>query len=119
MAFEAIIHKGYHQDPTIVASSDVLKMTTCNASSLFPNNSYMGTLEVNSPADLIVIDLDSPTTTPIINPESHLCHAVGREQVAMTIVNGSIVYHNGKFLTLDIESIKQETQRITDRLLSS
>ena len=119
MAFEAIIHKAHQMDPTIIDTSDILKMSTINASPLFPNNSYKGTLEVNSPADLIVIDFDSPATIPVIQPESHLCYAVGREQVTMTVVDGSIVYHDGRFLPLDIEKIKKETQKITDRLLSS
>ncbi len=92
-------------------------MTTCNASSLFPENSYSGTLEINTQADIVVIDLNSPSTTPIIDPVSHLCHAVGREQVVMTVVNGSILYHNGNFLTIDIDKVKKEAQRITDRLI--
>jgi len=118
MAFEVLIHKAVHKDPTIIKTEDVLRMTTCNASSLFPENSYSGTLEANTQADLVVIDLNSPSTTPIIDPVSHLVHAVGREQVVMTVVNGSILYHNGNFLTLDIEKIKKESQRVTDRLIN-
>ena len=119
MAFEALIHKAVHKDPTAVETSDVLRMTTCNASSLFPENSYSGTLEVNTQADMVVIDLDSPSTTPIIDPVSHLVHAVGREQVVMTVVNGSILYQNGNFLTLDIEKVKKEAQKATDRLITT
>ena len=117
MAFEVLIHKAIHQDPTIVNTADVIKMATCNAQPIFPNNSYVGTLEENTPADIVVIDLDSPNTTPVIDPVSHICHAVGREQVKMTVVDGSIVYHNGQFLTLDVNEVKNNAQRITDRLL--
>jgi 5-methylthioadenosine/S-adenosylhomocysteine deaminase len=119
MAFEALIHKAVHKDPTIIETADVIRMTTSNASSLFPENSYSGTLEANTQADIVVIDLNSPSTTPIIDPVSHLAHAVGREQVVMTVVNGSIVYHNGNFLTLDIEKVKKEAQRVTDRLIKN
>ena len=118
MAFEVLIHKGVHKDPTIVETADVLRMTTCNASSLFPENSYAGTLEVGTPADIVVVDLDSHTTTPIINPVSHLCHAVGREQVAMTVINGSILYHEGNFLTLDIKKVREEVQKTADRVIN-
>jgi len=119
MAFEVLIHKAVHKDPTIIGTADVLRMTTCNASSLFPEKSYSGTLEVNTQADMVVIDLDSPSTTPIIDPVSHLAHAVGREQVVMTVVNGSILYHNGNFLTLDINKVRKEAQRVTDRLINT
>ncbi|MHA1444987.1 MAG: amidohydrolase family protein [Candidatus Hodarchaeales archaeon] len=119
MAFEVLIHKAVHKDPTVIKTADVLRMTTSNASSLFPMNSYSGTLEVNTQADMVVIDLDSPSTTPIIDPVSHLAHAVGREQVVLTVVNGSILYHNGNFLTLNIDKVKKETQRITDRLINN
>ncbi|MCK4848540.1 MAG: amidohydrolase [Candidatus Heimdallarchaeota archaeon] len=119
MAFEVLIHKAVHKDPTVIETADVLRMTTSNASSLFPEKSYSGTLEVNTPADLVVIDLNSPSTTPIIDPVSHLCHAVGREQVVMTVVNGSILYHKGNFLTLDIDKVKKEAQKVTDRLINA
>jgi 5-methylthioadenosine/S-adenosylhomocysteine deaminase len=117
MAFEALIHKAIHKDPTIVNTSEVLRMATCNSKAIFPNNSYSGTLEAQSRADIVIINMDSPNTTPIINPLSHLCYAVGREQVEMTIVDGSIVYHKGQFLTLDIEKVKKEAQKASDRML--
>ncbi len=119
MSFEALIQKAFHKDSTVVTSTDVVKMTTSNASALFPQNSYSGTLLENTRADLIVLDLDSPATTPVIDPVSHLCYAIGRDNVVMTVVDGSIVYHEGKFMTLDIEKIKDEAQRVTDRLLET
>ncbi len=119
MAFEALIHKAIHKDPTLMANSTILRMATSNASSLFPQESYRGTLEENTPADLVVIDLDSPTTTPIIDPVSHLCYAAGREQVVMTVINGSIVYQNGKYLTLDIDTVRKKAQSATDRMVAA
>jgi 5-methylthioadenosine/S-adenosylhomocysteine deaminase len=117
MSFEALIHKAVYRDPTVVTSTDVVRMTTCNASALFPQNSYSGTLLENTPADLVVLDLNSPGTTPVIDPISHLCYAIGRDNVVMTVIDGSIVYQDGKFLTLNIEKVQDEAQKVTDRLL--
>ncbi|MHA1940507.1 MAG: amidohydrolase [Candidatus Hodarchaeales archaeon] len=119
MAFEALIHKAIHKDPTLMSNNTILQMATSNASSLFPQGVYKGTLEVDTPADLVVIDFDSPTTTPIINPVSHLCYAVGREQVVLTMINGSIVYQAGNYLTLDIEKVRKEAQKATDRMTAA
>ncbi|PWI46962.1 hypothetical protein CEE45_14065 [Candidatus Heimdallarchaeota archaeon B3_Heim] len=119
MSFEALIHKAVYKDPTVVTSTEVVRMATCNAQTLFPKNCYSGTLLENTRADLTVLDLDSPGTTPVIDPVSHLCYAIGREQVVMTIIDGSIVYQNGKFLTLDITKVKNEAQRVTNRLLET
>jgi 5-methylthioadenosine/S-adenosylhomocysteine deaminase len=119
MAFEALIHKAIHKDPILMPNNTILQMATCNASYLFPQNVYTGTLEVNSPADLVVIDLDSPMTTPVIDPVSHLCYAIGREQIAMTVINGSIVYQDTNFLTLDINKVRNEAQKATDRMIAA
>ncbi len=119
MSFEALIHKAIYKDPTVVTSTEVVRMATCNAESLFPSNVYSGTLLENTPADLVILDLNSPGTTPVIDPVSHLCYAIGREHVVMTIVDGSIVYQDGKFLTMNIDRVQDEAQRITNRLLES
>ncbi len=119
MSFEALIHKAVYKDPTVVTSTEVVRMATCNAHSLFPKDVYSGTLLKDTSADLVVLDLDSPGTTPIIDPVSHLCYAIGRENVVMTVIDGSIVYQEGKFLTLDVKRVQDEAQRITNRLLET
>ncbi len=117
IAMEVLLHKGIHQNPTILPSHEVIRMATTNASQLFPKRVYSGTLEENTRADVVVFDLDSVFTIPIINPISNLTYAIGRENVVMTIVDGQVLYQDNKLLTLDLEEIKKKSQQVTDLLM--
>ena len=118
IAMEVLIHKGINRDPTLTPSHEVIRMATINASQLFPKGVYSGTLDEGTSADLAVINLDSIPTTPIINPVSHLTYAIGRENVIMTIVDGEILYHEGKFPTLDSEHIKEQARNATENIIA-
>ncbi len=117
IAMEVLLHKGIQQNPTILPSHEVIRMATTNASQLFPKRVYSGTLEENTRADVVVFDLDSVFTIPIINPISNLTYAIGRENVVMTIVDGQVLYQDNKLLTLDLEEIKKKSQQVTDLLM--
>lgn len=117
MALEALLHKGVQSDPLLMPSSEVVKMVTSNASQLFPQDVYAGTLVQGTKADIAVLDFNRVETTPIINPISHLSYAIGRQNVVMTIVDGTILYENGNYPTIDTSQIKKKCQQITNRLM--
>jgi len=114
IAIEVLIHKGIQKNPALIPSHDAIRMATVNASHLFPDNVYSGTLAENTPADLAVIDLDTISTTPIINPVSHLTYAIGRENVTMTVVDGVILYDNGDFPLMDVSMVKEKARKATE-----
>jgi 5-methylthioadenosine/S-adenosylhomocysteine deaminase len=117
IAMEVLLHKGINKNPLLIPSHQAIKMVTVNASKLFPREIYSGTLEENTRADIAIIDMDVITTTPVINPVSHLTYVVGRENVVMTIVDGVILYYNNEIMTLNIKEIKEKSQNITEKLL--
>ncbi|MHA2305268.1 MAG: amidohydrolase [Candidatus Hodarchaeales archaeon] len=117
IAMEVLLHKGINKNPLLIPSHQAIKMATVNASKLFPKEIYSGTLEENTRADIAIIDMDVITTTPVINPVSHLTYVVGRENVVMTIVDGVILYYNNEIMALNIKEIKEKSQNITEKLL--
>ncbi|MDH5404872.1 MAG: amidohydrolase [Candidatus Heimdallarchaeota archaeon] len=114
-----LIHKGLNSDPKLINSLSSLKMGTSNASKIFPNNSYSGEIKVGDPADLIVVDLSSVNNTPVINPISNWIFSSYGNNINMTIANGTILYENGEFMTLDIADIKTKAQKSIERMMSS
>ena len=48
-------------------------------------------------ADLCVIDLHRPNMQPMLNIPKNLVYAGSKENVRLTMVNGSILYENGQF----------------------
>ena len=79
-----------------LSAKDVLKMATINgANALGLKN--VGTLKVGNYADLIMLnanDVDGATDYDIFD---NIVYSYGTEDVLMTMINGKIVYQNGKY----------------------
>lgn len=67
-------------------------------------------------ADLIVIDMHRPNMQPINNITKNIVYSGSKENVKMTMINGKILYENGKFINTDIEKIYSEAQAVIDRI---
>jgi 5-methylthioadenosine/S-adenosylhomocysteine deaminase len=115
----ALIHKGLHNDPTLIDASTALKTVTVNSSNIFPEGVYSGVIKTGSPADLIIADLSRVNTVPIINPLSNFVYASNGSNIVLTACNGKILYENGLFTTLSIEELKIKAQKITERMIQA
>ncbi len=77
-------------------AKDILKMATINgAKALGLNN--VGTLNVGSFADLIMLDANGINNTPNYDIFENIVFSMGSEDVLMTMINGKVVYQNGKY----------------------
>jgi 5-methylthioadenosine/S-adenosylhomocysteine deaminase len=75
------------------------------------------TLSVGQQADLVMIDLMKPNMQPLNNIAKNVVYSGSKDDVALTMVAGKILYENGVFhVGEDIETIYQKAQEITDRL---
>ena len=76
------------------------------------------TLEVGQKADLIIIDLSRPNMQPLINIKRNIVYSGSKENVKLTMINGKILYEDGKFYVgEDVENIYKNAQKTTDELL--
>ncbi len=73
-------------------------------------------IDIGKKADLIVIDLHRPNMQPINNILKNLVYSGSKENVKMTMINGKILYKNGKFLNVDIDEIYKNAQNVIDRI---
>ncbi|MBR2100637.1 MAG: amidohydrolase [Eubacterium sp.] len=73
-------------------------------------------IDIGKKADLIVIDLHRPNMQPINNILKNLVYSGSKENVKMTMINGKILYENGKFLNADIDEIYKNAQKVIDRI---
>lgn len=103
-------------DPTSLDGYQVLKMATVGGAKALGLNDA-DTLEVGKLADLIMIDLKRPNMQPLNNIEKNLVYSGSKENVKLTMINGKILYEDGKFfLDEPIELIYKNAQQITDRI---
>ena len=95
---------------------DVLKMATVNGAKILGLDKC-STLEVGNYADIIEIDLSKPSMQPINDVVSSIVYAATKDVVKRTMINGKILYEDGKFfINEDIESIYEKAQEVTDRI---
>ena len=73
-------------------------------------------IDVGKKADLIIIDLKRPNMQPINNILKNIVYSGSKENVKMTMINGKILYKDGKFIDTDINEIYKNAQNIIDRI---
>ena len=116
MVFVINLAKLKTNDPNALNAYDVLKMATVNGAKLMGLDNC-DTLEVGKYADIIELDMSKPCMQPINNVINNIVYAGSKDIVKLTMINGKIVYEDGKFfINEDIESIYEKAQEITDRI---
>lgn len=94
----------------------VINMATARGAEIIGLGSEIGSLQKGKKADIILLNLDKPHLTPIFDPLAHVVYSCRGSDVQTTIVDGNILYHKGEFHTLDVEKIKWEVRKRTERL---
>ncbi|MGN0570698.1 MAG: amidohydrolase [Candidatus Fimenecus sp.] len=111
----ALLPKGIRRQPNIVSEREVLKIATVNGWRS-QGREDSGVIAVGNKADLTVVDLDTVHMCPHNDTVNHLVYAASGEDVVLTMVDGKVLYHDGEYLTLDIEKIKFEVEQRTRRI---
>jgi 5-methylthioadenosine/S-adenosylhomocysteine deaminase len=65
-------------------------------------------LKVGMDADIALVDFSAPHLMPCHNVLSGLVFSAKGGDVAMTMVRGEILYQNGRFPTIDLNTVVQE-----------
>ncbi len=116
MYLASCLQKVVNKDPSIMDGFEVLKMATVNgAKAMGLDNADV--LDIGKYADIIMIDLSSPSMQPINNIAKNLVYSGSNDIIKMTMINGKILYFNKQFsLDIDEDSIYAKTQEIARRL---
>ena len=116
MHLASILHNGYHQNPMLMQPEEVLKMATVNGARLQGRNDT-GALEAGKKADVVAIDFRGKAHLyPAFEPMTTLVYAAQGSDVSMTMVDGKILYEDGKFTTLNPEKVIQNARAAIRRL---
>ncbi len=76
-----------------------------------------GCLAEGKLADLIVIDLQQPNMQPVNNPVKNLVYSGSKQNVKLTMVNGQILYEDGKyFVGTEPEALYERANWIIRRM---
>lgn len=115
MHLASIIHNGYMLDATVMNADTVLNIATVNGAKL-QRRADCGEIKVGNKADIIAISLEAPHMYPALDKKALLTYSAQSSDVAMTMVDGKILYENGEFKTLDRERIYHDVKKTIERL---
>ena len=106
MRLAALIHKSYVNDPLVVTAEQTIEMATLGGAVAMGIADKVGSLESGKLADMILVDLRGLSFTPASNPVSNLVYSGSGDAVDTVIVNGRLLMHEKRLLTLDEEQVK-------------
>lgn len=109
------LQKYREKDAAACSAFDVLEMAT-KGGALAMGLSDCDVLSEGKLADLAVIDLMQPNMQPVHNIAKNLVYAGSKQNVYMTVVNGKVLYENGKFTTVDAQEIYSRAEKLAKEI---
>lgn len=105
-------------DASAMDAAEVLKMATVNGSRMMGLNES-DILGEGKLADLIMIDLHRPNMQPLNNLVKNIVYSGSKQNIAMTMIHGRILYRNGIFFQdTPEEEIYEKANNIMRRIQS-
>ena len=115
MFLVAGLQKVREEDAAACPAFDVLQMAT-KGGALAMGLSDCDVLAEGKKADLVVIDLKQPNMQPLHNIAKNLVYAGSKSNVRMTVIDGKILYEDGKFTTVDADEVYERANRLTKQI---
>ena len=116
MTTATLLQKHANADPTALPAAETLALATIEGARALGLEEIIGSLEVGKRADLVVVSGEPPSQVPLYDPYSHFVYVTRGAEVRLTVVDGRILYRDGRFLTLDPEPIKAAARALAQRV---
>ncbi len=98
-----------------VSAAEILKMATRNGA-LLQGRENCGLIKEGYAADLAVVDFDRAHLRPINDVVSSLVYSAQASDVVMTMVDGEILYKDGEYKYIDIESTVKRAEAALEEI---
>ncbi len=108
-------------DPTLVPTWKSLRMATIEGALALGLDHEVGSLEEGKKADVILVDLKKPSMLPVLrepvrNIIPNLVLSARGDEVVMSIIDGKVIYENGRIQTIDEEACLDFAQQIASEV---
>lgn len=117
MRIGAIQAKELEGDPASFTAYDAVEMATIEAARVLGLADEIGSLQPGKKADIILIDTERPHMTPNHDPFALIAYSALPGDVAMTLVDGQVVYEAGKLSQMDGREIMAKAREAANRLV--
>ena len=121
MKTASLLHKASRWDARILPAQKALDLVTVDAANCLGVGDRLGSVEVGKLADLAVVSLRRPHTTPFYpaNVISHLVYSSRGSDVQTTIVGGQVLMAGGVVRTVDEPAVLERAQETARELLEA
>lgn len=103
MYLTTTLQKVTNDDPSALNPKEILKMVMVNGANCLGHKDA-DSLEEGKLADLVLIDVNKPNMQPRNIFINNLVYACGKQNVKLTMVDGKILYEDGKFFINEDET---------------
>jgi cytosine/adenosine deaminase-related metal-dependent hydrolase len=114
MKFAALAQKVKYLSSAAMTAEKVLEMATIEGARAVGLEHEVGSLEPGKKADVIVVDLDHPQTTPWHNACSALVYQAYGNEVDTVIVDGQVLMESRRLAAFDAEEEADLLKRVQD-----
>jgi 5-methylthioadenosine/S-adenosylhomocysteine deaminase len=121
----AFLARATARDPLALSADEALGLATGGGARTLGLDGRIGQLRPGAKADVIVVDLRSPSAAPVLTAEPHrnvvpvlVFSAVGKD-VRDVIVDGQVVLRDRRFATMEEEGVVAECERRSRRILAT
>ncbi|MDR2819559.1 MAG: amidohydrolase [Desulfovibrio sp.] len=104
MGRAALMHKLAGRNPALLPADSVLDMAT-RGGAWAMHNPKLGSLAPGQAADCAALDLSAPNLQPMYNAVSHMVYAATGMETRLVMVDGEIVYRDGRYSRFDYEAL--------------
>lgn len=116
MNMACLIHKGNTESAQCISAEDVLRYATVNGARALGMADQIGKIEKGYKADLVILELNTPSFRPLNNLVGALAYSASGAEVDTVIVDGNILMDNRELTTIDEYEVYEEVERRSERL---
>jgi len=112
----ALLQKALYRDPSAISAQQVLDMATLGGA--LSLNLRSGKLAEGYRGDVVLLDLNRPSYTPLFSPTSHVVYASEGTEAYTLVVDGRVIVSRGKVVSIDERSVIREASRAARDLVA-
>lgn len=121
MQAAALFTKIAQADPEVLPAWKALRMATIEGAKACGIDDLVGSLEVGKRADLIAIDLNTPTMSPVYtypmrNLIPNLVYSARGNEVDFSMVSGEVILENGQFKKQELTELLHQANQAAESI---
>ena len=117
MSLAGLISKGIKEEPTLIPAITSLQMATYNGAKALALEDSVGSLAPGKKADIILINTQQPHYYPHTDWANHLVYSGYSSDIDSVWVNGKKLMDNRELLTIDLDKVYFEVNKIYKRIM--